>query len=224
MHTTATATHGNSLEIPRAIRGSALMARGGYSVYADFPNAATFEALYAEAVQMYPRATHQECHEPDAEQIRGGKPRRKLLTAQAGAVQDAMYASEAIAGALSDACGIAVVPSGNRGSYSYYARAGDFLDLHRDIETCDVAMITALHDNSDPSDKAGALLLYPGRIGEPLSAIHARPTDGVAIVKLLPGQTILMFGGVVPHRLLPVREGHVRIISVLCFRALIDGH
>ena len=125
--------------------------------------------------------------------------------------------------ALSEACGVPVVPSGNRGSYSYYARRGDFLDLHRDIETCDVAMITALHDNSDPNDKAGALVLYPGRIGEPLSAIHARPTDGVAIVKLLPHQTILMFGGVVPHRLLPVREGQVRIISVLCFRAMLDA-
>jgi hypothetical protein len=38
-------------------------------------------------------------------------------------------------------------------------------------------------------------------------------------VKLAVGETIVFFGGWVPHRLLPVREGQVRIISVLCFRA-----
>lgn len=118
-------------------------------------------------------------------------------------------------------CGVPVAPSGNRGSYSYYARPGDFLDLHRDVETCDLAMITGLHDNGDRSDLAGALVLYPGRIHEPLSAIRARPNDYAYAVKLLPGQTMIMLGGVVPHRLLPVREGQVRIVSVLCFRAVL---
>jgi hypothetical protein len=36
---------------------------------------------------------------------------------------------------LTAECGVPIVASGNRGSYSYYARPGDFLDLHLDVET-----------------------------------------------------------------------------------------
>jgi hypothetical protein len=136
-------------------------------------------------------------------------------------VQDAWYASDPLQQFLSAQVGLPVVPSGNRGSYSYYARAGDFLDLHRDVETCDLAVLTALHDNSAPTDQSGGLVVYPGRIGEPLSAIRERSQEGAYLVKLLPGQTIVLLGGVLPHRVIPVAEGQLRIISVLCFRALI---
>ena len=82
-------------------------------------------------------------------------------------------------------------------------------------------MIMALHDNSAATDSSGALLLYSGRMGEPLSAIRARPNDGAHCVKLAAGQTIMLFGGLLPHRLLPTATGQVRIVSVLCFAAMV---
>jgi hypothetical protein len=82
-------------------------------------------------------------------------------------------------------------------------------------------MITALHDNSVPHDPSGAPLLYPRRTGEPLGAVRSRPRDGAHLVKLAAGHTIVMFGGIMPHRLLPVARGQVRIISVLCFQVFV---
>lgn len=216
-HVPAPAAFG--VPVPEAILRSPLVAYGGFGVYAGLPDAAVCGQLLSEALQAYPHATPQESWTADEEEVRGGTPPRRFLSSSAGAVQDAMYESPVMHGMLSEICGLRIVPSGNRGSYSYYARPGDFLEVHRDIETCDVALITALHDNSPPEDAGGALMLYPGRIGEPLSAIRARPHDGYSLVKLAPGQSIVLFGGIVPHRVLPVAAGQVRIISVLCFKA-----
>ena len=209
----------SSIDIPRPLLESALMRQGGYGVYAGLPDDAYCAGLYQEAAERYPTATAQEHWDDDLADGRGGKPRRRLLTAEAGPVQDQLYAATWLAETLTSVCGVPIVPSGNRGSYSYYARPGDFLDLHRDVETCDLAMITCLYETSQGDDPGGALALYPGRIHEPLSAIRARPNDGALLVKLQPGQTILMYGGVVPHLVVPVREGQVRVISVLCFEA-----
>lgn len=209
----------HSIEIPQAMLESALMRQGGFGVY-GFPDAAVCARLYQEAAERYPAATAQENWDDDLEELRGGKPRRRMLTAEAGPVQDQLYVAPALPEILSATCGVPIAPSGNRGSYSYYARPGDFLDLHRDVETCDLAMITCLYETSGGSEAGGALALYPSRIHEPLSAIRARPQEGAVLVKLQPGQTILMYGGVVPHLLMPVREGQVRVISVLCFQAV----
>ena len=214
--------HAIALPVPDAIRQLRFFRRyGGFGVYTGVPDSHTFRALCDEAAQLYPSATHQESWDADTEEIRGGKPRRKVLTSTAGPVQDAMYASQPLQRYLSNELEITVVPSGNRGSYSYYARTGDFLDLHRDIETCDVALITALYD-SHPAQSSGALVVYPGRVGEPLSSIRRDPGRGASLVKLHAGQTIVLLGGVVPHCVLPVAEGQMRIVSVLCFRALLD--
>jgi hypothetical protein len=215
--------HALELRVPDAIGQSPFYGRhGGFGVYTGLPDSHSFRGLCDEAAQFYPSATHQESWDADAEEIRGGKPRRKLLSSTAGPVQDAMYASQPLQRYLSNELGLTVVPSGNRGSYSYYAREGDFLDVHRDIETCDVALITALHD-SNPAQNSGALVLYPGRVGEPLSSIRSDPRRGASLVKLYAGQTIVLFGGVVPHCVLPVAMGQLRIVSVLCFRALLGS-
>jgi hypothetical protein len=205
------------------LRSPLVVGSGGFRLYASFPDPAPFSALLSEALSLYPTATSQENWDVDHEELRGGKPRRKLLSTGAGPVQDALYAQTSLHQWLSAECRLTIVPSGNRGSYSYYVRDGDFLDLHRDIETCDVTMITVLHDNSLPIDSAGALVIYPGHIGKPLSAVRERPHEGASVVKVAAGQTIIMFGGVVPHRVLPVAQGQVRIISVLCFQALTSG-
>jgi hypothetical protein len=35
---------------------------------------------------------------------------------------------------------------------------------------------------------------------------------------LTPGQTLVLFGGIVPHAVLPTAAGQVRIIAPLCYR------
>jgi hypothetical protein len=206
--------------VPEALLGSRLLRSGGFAVYQGLPDAATFAALYAEAVACQATAVRQERWQADVHQGRGGTPRRALFTVGGGPAQDALYRADWLQRLLSGQCGLPVVPSGNRGSYSYYARAGDFLDLHLDIDTCDLAMISVLHDGSHPAAQSGALVVYPSRIGEPLPAIHANPRRGACLVKVHTGQSIVMLGGLLPHRVLPVVEHQLRCISVLCFRAL----
>jgi len=211
-----------AVSIPEPILASDLMRQGGFVVFEGLPDAETCARLYAEAAERYPNADVQECRDDDLEELRGGRPGRALLSAEAGPVQDALYAAGWLTDFLASTCGVPVVPSGNRGSFSYYARPADHLALHRDIESCDLTLITVLHDNTDPTDPAGALVLYPERIHEPLSAIRERPGEGAFAIKLQPGQSIVFYGGVVPHEVTPVREGQLRIISALCFRAMVD--
>jgi hypothetical protein len=201
-------------------QGVSMLAAGGFGVYDGFVDRPIREQLLAEALTLYPGAAYQENWDDDHADGRGGKPRRRLASASGGPVQDELYRSAWLPQMLTEACGTPILPSGNRGSYSYYVRPGDFLDLHLDVDRCDVTMITTLHDNSAETDSSGALLLYPGRIGEPLSAIRARPDEGASCVKLALGQTIVLFGGLLPHRLLPTAAGQVRIVSVLCFAAM----
>ena len=204
----------------RALSGGPLGAAGGVAVLDSVPDPATCQALVVEAHGAYPASSRQECDDGDGADGRGGVPRRALQTAGGGPVQDALYASPFLHAFLSAHCGTPIEPSGNRGSYSYYVRPGDFLDTHLDIDTCDVTLITVLHDNTDPRERAGGLAVYPGRFGAPLSSIRTDPEAGVAIVKARPGQSVLILGGLVPHRLEPLGPSGQRIISALCFRAV----
>ena len=134
-------------------------------------------------------------------------------------MQDALYASPWLHAFLSSQCGLPIVPSGNRGSYSYYVQPGDFLDTHLDIDTCDVTLITVLQDETNPRERAGGLAVYPHQLGAPLSRIRAAPEAGMSLVKARPGQSIVILGGLVPHRVEPLGPTGQRTISALCFRA-----
>jgi hypothetical protein len=210
----------HAVEIPAFMRESRIIAElRGFAVVDAIPDPVTFDAMRAEAWEAYDTADRQECDTDDGEELRGGMPRRRLFSAGAGPAQDHFYHDLRLAQSLSDLCGVTVTRSGSRGSYSYYMSDGDCLDLHRDVETCDVTLITCLHDSSDPLSPVGALVVYPDRIAEPLSEIRARPDDGAVALKLMPGQSIVLLGGVVPHRVLPVVAGQARVISALCFLA-----
>lgn len=206
-------------DLPPGLRAGQLLARGGYAVYPALPGAETTQRLLAEAVAASVGAGENRVERWDGREERGGSPDRCLLVAEGGPVQDALYQAPWLAAFLSDAAGIAVTPSGLRGSYSYYVRPGDYLGLHRDVEVCDLALITCLHDGPGSSGEAGALRLYPDRRDEPLADIRRSPATGAALVRLRPGESIVMLGGLVPHSLEPVARDQVRIVSVLCFRA-----
>lgn len=208
------------IEVPAFVMRSTLVtAHRGFAVTDGIPDAVTFESLRQEAWSAYATADRQECDADDGEDGRGGMPRRRLFSAGAGPAQDAWYHDPLLARQLSALCGMTITPSGSRGSYSYYAADGDFLDLHRDVETCDVTLITVLHDTTSAESASGALVLYPDRLGELLSEIRASPDVGAVAIKLLPGQSIVLLGGVVPHFVAPVVAGQARVISALCFLA-----
>ena len=76
-----------------------------------------------------------------------------------------------------------------------------------------------LQDDTDPRDRAGGLAVYPGMLGAPLSRIRAEPERGMALIKARPGQSILLLGGLVPHRVEPLGSSGQRVISALCFQA-----
>jgi hypothetical protein len=206
--------------IPDFLRTAALLAEhGGYFVIDRLPDRTTFEALRAEAWAAYATADRQDCESDDGEELRGGAPARRLYSAGAGPVQDAFYHDLAVRQALGDLCGVTVTPSGSRGSYSYYNTPGDYLALHRDIETCDVTFITCLHDDGDPRSVSGVLLVYPDRLEAPLSELRAQPAVGAVPVKLRAGQSVVLLGGIVPHQVLPAAPGQTRVISALCYVA-----
>lgn len=204
--------------IPEALAQSPLLRGGGYDVFEGMLDRAMLRALLAEALERRHQAQESDVAVDDGEEVRGGSPARSFLSATGGDAQDAFYQSPWLAGFLGELLGMPVAPTGDRGTYTYYARPGDYLALHRDVEACDVAVISCLYDGS--SEEGGSLRLYPGRIDERLSEIRRDREAGAVGLRLRPGQTLVLLGGLVPHEVLPVAAGQTRIVSVLCFQAL----
>ncbi len=191
---------------------------GGVAWLNQFPDAAACRELTVEAWEAYREASRQEHREASEEEWRGGKPPRALASASGGQVQDALYAAPWLHDFLSQMCGVRITPSGNRGSYSYYVNQGDFLDIHLDVDGCDVTLITVLYDDTDPTSEAGGLCVYRQHVGVPLSAVRSAPDLHREVIKPSAGQSVLLLGGFVPHAILPMEQGQ-RVISALCFRA-----
>ncbi len=175
--------------------------------------------LLREATKRYLDSVRQVSHQPDNSTGRGGLPARALSTAPGGPVQDCLYTSRSLSEYLGQLCGTNVRPTGSRGSYSYYSEAGDFLDTHLDIHQCDVTLITVLYDDTDPSTLGGALVTFPDRIDCSLEEVRALETDSGWILKPRPGESVVLLGGLIPHRVAPLTGIGKRIISALCYEA-----
>jgi hypothetical protein len=202
--------------VPEHLRHSPLLGKGGFDIFEGLLDDRFLRSLLSEAMDQSAVAKESKVSTPDTEEIRGGIPPRRFLSAPGGSVQDAFYRAAWVHGFLGRVAGTPVSLSGSLGTFTYYARDGDYLALHRDVEICDLAVITCLMDSGQ--GLGGELQLYPGRIFEPLSAIRRTPQHGVVTVRLLPGQTIVLLGGIVPHSLTPVAANQVRIVSILCYR------
>jgi hypothetical protein len=180
----------------------------------------TLGALQAEALAAHPDAVETLVEQGDGEENRGGSPERGLDSSVGGPVLHGLYHAPEVLDALGALTDVEWTPSGGEGSYSYYCRPGHHLGLHRDVDECDLALIVCiLDDRPEQAGDAGSLCLYPGRSHEPLSAIRATPERGEVRVRATPGEAVVLLGGVVPHRVLPVGERHVRIVAPLCYRA-----
>lgn len=199
------------------------MRQGGFATYDGLLNDQVFAGLLNEALSRSETAVETHIAVSDVEEWQGGNPARRFLSAAGGDVQTALYQDPAVCERLATLCGVSLRPSGGFGVFTYYSRPGDHLAIHRDIERCDLAVITCLQE-SHPEGTGGKLVVYPDRLNEPLSALRATPDHGGIPQALLPGQTILLFGGIVPHQVLPVAEDQARIVSILCYEAAGTGH
>jgi len=204
--------------VPPAIRRSPLMRAGGFAVVDGLLDEETFGRLTAEAIEAHNRAVLSDVAETGDTAERGGAPARHFASADGGPLQQSLYNAPALSALLSGYAALPVAPTGEAATFSYYAAPGDFIDVHRDIVSCDLAVITCLLDNA-PHAAGGSLCVYPDRVEEPVASIRRSPTRGAALVHLLPGQTIVLLGGTLPHRVVEVAEGQQRVVSVMCFRA-----
>ncbi|MEP7038330.1 MAG: hypothetical protein ABI891_08305 [Acidobacteriota bacterium] len=206
-------------EIPQAILDSPLMKRGGFDIFSGIADETIRNSLLAEAIEQQKIMTESCVSDEDTEEIRGGTPRRKFLSSAGGEFQRAFYQSDWLLRFLRELTLPFLHPTGEYGTFSYYARTGDFLEIHRDISACDVAVITCLKNQAGEDKTGGKLCLYPSRTQEFLSDIRATSNEGAYKVLLEEGQTLVMYGGIVPHALLPVNKNQKRIVSVLCYQA-----
>ena len=109
--------------------------------------------------------------------------------------------------------------TGGRGSYSYYTRPGDHLDLHVDVQRCDVTLITVLQDSTPRDEQGGALATWSNHIGAPLHSIRESAAPPTATIKVPRGSSVVLLGGILPHAVLPIGASGTRVISPLCFAA-----
>jgi hypothetical protein len=175
--------------------------------------------LLAEAEAARPSGGRSIVKESGAAEGRGGKPAHALRSRPGGDLQWDVHKCSDMLATLGRICGVEVAPAGG-GTYSYYEKPGDFLALHRDVIKCDVAVITCL-SLSLPDISAGGLHVYPEYVLEPLSRVRAAGRNAGRVVQLAPGETTVLFGGILPHEVIPMAEGQERIVSVMCYRALI---
>ena len=205
--------------IPKHISESPLFRQGGYGVYDSLLSPTHMNALLKEAIRQLPSSTESSTRRSCAEEWRGGNPVRRFLSAPAGAVQDEFYLNRETEAFLETLLHCKPRPTGLRGTFTYYARPGDFIGIHRDVDACDLAVITCLSDSppADEKSNAGKMVFYPDRIDEPNSGLRRDPANGARLYRLLRGQTAILLGGVIPHAVLPVAPAQVRIVSVLCY-------
>ena len=200
--------------VPNAVVKSPLMKKGGYEVFEGVPDEETFERMRSEALSLLPGAYENDLAVSEA----GGIPARRHLRATSRNVQRDFYHRLRTLRFIREVSGLRAVPTGALGGYLYYTRPGDYIAIHRDGEGCDLAVITCLCDAPNHADDGGILCLYPERVFEKIDEIRATPGQGAVKMRLLPGQTMVLFGGFVAHSVLPVSNGQARIVSSLCYR------
>jgi hypothetical protein len=205
-----------AIDTPRAIRRSRLMRDGGFGVFDGLLGDDVLSAMTAEAVEAYQSSTVSEVADPGDCCERGGSPARRFASSPGGPVQGAFYNAGGMIEFLGGLAGSRVAPTGGLATFSYYVSPGDYLDVHRDVVSCDLAVITCLLDSA-PERMSGSLCVYPDRLAESVTSIRASRERGGQMVHLSPGQTIVMFGGIVPHRLDPVAPAQQRVVSVMCY-------
>src|SRR3954462_12408999 len=110
-------------EVSGGLRRSRILSRGGFDVYEGLLDERFRRQMLVEAVALYCESS--ECDVPvsDGEEVRGGTPARRFRNRGGGPVQDAFYRAPWVIDFLRGHTDSSPVPTGRRGTYSYYARA-----------------------------------------------------------------------------------------------------
>ncbi len=203
-------------EIER-VGNSPVLRDGGARVYDGLLDAQTIKALLHEAVTQHRRIEH--CPPgADDEQVRGGEPARHLISVEGGSIEDGLFLAPALSSFLANEVHARVRPCGTRATYSVYGPQAH-LDLHRDVRGCDLALITCLYD-SDRSADSGVLETWPEHLTTPLGELRGATPKPTQCIGLLPGESLLFHGGVVPHRIAPLTMNRKRVVAIMCFQML----
>jgi hypothetical protein len=202
------------------LRCGPLALAGGVAVVPGLPDAATRRAMAHEALGAARGTERQLSVNAYGDDGRWDTPARALANVPGGETQERFYTAAWLRQSLSAWCGASVVPTSGRGTYSLYTRPGDHLDLHVDVVTCDVTLITVVHDSTPTDHPGGGLAVYADHVGVPLSQIRASSPPATSVIKAPVGHSIVILGGLVPHRVLPLGPSGSRVISALCFQAV----
>ncbi len=203
---------------PTEVLQSRLFAADGYLVVRGLFDEETLRDLRAEADRVRVDAERMLVAESDGAEGRGGFPARAHRSGGGGDLHWGLHGCPEMTEALAAICGLRVAPAGS-GTYSYYEETGDFLAVHRDVLQCDIAVITSL--TARAMDRAaGELIVYPGLMREPLSAVRAAGRNAGVPVPLERGHTAILLGGIVPHEVAPACPGQERIVSINCYHVL----
>lgn len=197
------------------LRGSHLLAAGGYAVYQGLFDADTLAALLIESSHGASRLDHV-LEGEDAETVRGGSPARRLLSVSGGPILAALYGSSEMAAFVGSRVGAPVQPLGEQATFAIYDGPGAGLGIHRDVTGCDLALITCLADN-DPDYEGGCIEAWPIDLCTPLDELRVGAGGPSVSLALQPGQTMLLHGGLVPHRICCTAMGRRRVVALMCF-------
>jgi hypothetical protein len=194
---------------------SQLVAEGGFVVTRLLSSAHT-ATLRREAVVCHRRARACRIPVPPAGPEARGQPDRWLDVAVGGPRLKDFFCSSPVLEVLADLTGASWMPHGTQGTYSYYRAEGHYLGVHRDAAGCDLAVITCLSDTTPHA--GGNLVVYPGAATRPLGSVRADPAEGAHTLRLRPGESAILLGSLVPHRVAPTTAGQVRVVAPLCYK------
>jgi hypothetical protein len=213
-----------SFEVPPSLTASRLYAAGGALRLPHLLGEAVVAAREPEARAARPSGHRNVLDDPGATvaiEERGGSPGRAFTSAHGSAVQWTIFSAPALVASVEEWCGLSATPTGG-GSYSYYEQAGDYLSLHRDIVQCDLTLITCLKDIRTAGD-GGELLVYSNHIGASLAETRRAGRAAATPLPIGRGDTVALLGGVVAHEVSAMQPGQERIVSVMCYRVIVDG-
>jgi hypothetical protein len=200
------------------LRRSRLLNAGGLQVYDGLMDPDTLDLLLREALA---RKGHSDKVPEglDHEQVRGGTPVRQLISVAGGPVLAGLYRTPALHLFIAEQVGLSVRPCAAQATYSIYSGAGAGLGIHRDVPGCDLALIVCLYDN-DPLYEGGCTEAWPQDLITPLDELRAGASSSSTIYGLSSGQSMLLHGGMVPHRIRETGSGRFRAVALMCFEAV----
>jgi hypothetical protein len=211
--------------VPNSLSSSRLYASGGVVRLSGLLTEPALVALETEATASRPTGVRNvliDVAPNGSMEERGGCPRRSFTAADGGVVQWTIFTAPAFVAGVEERCGLAVAPTGG-GSYSYYEQPGDFLALHRDVARCDLTVITCVRSSRAAAGPGGALLVYSDLMDALLADVQRAGRAAATVLPMDRGDTVALLGGMVPHEVTEMQFPQERVVSVMCYRVLING-